>query len=227
MESKFAAKVAQLDEYDNTIYYIGNIGSFGLCPSDTALLENRLTVLKPGRINEETMPVPWEEVDHNYYDKDGKLVKTVPGRIYSKHMVIVIDSSVTLSDSEWEVIRQCAVDNMVPVLVFGKTNILKFQDTLLLKVYYGDEIQSYAWINCTKTINQPIDFELGGADNVAGADADATQAGRGAGANGANGKAGKVSGSSESAAERKEYSTLSVLERDIKFIDFMLDLFKK
>lgn len=131
---EYQTSLTRLASYDYQIYYIGNensLSNYGLSYADRLTFKKYLDIVTPGTVNKDTMPVPWDEKDVTVFDSDANIVEVIKGRTYPSNMLIIVDATSTLSAREWETIRQCVIENNVPLLIFGADNVATFKSILL------------------------------------------------------------------------------------------------
>lgn len=105
-------KIASLNAIDLTIYWIGDV------PDELEMLKESMTVLRPEEISKENMPVKASTFRITVKDESGS-EQVIEPRNYSEYMLIVINNADGFSDTAKEVLRDCIVDNSVPVLCLG------------------------------------------------------------------------------------------------------------
>lgn len=162
-ESAVSSAISQLQSFDSRIYWIGD------CPEQISAYVDEITLVDATNINSDTMPVAWSSVGYTTRDADGNIVASVEGRIYPKYMLIVVNNVTNLSDDSLEVIRNCAVDNNVPVLFVGAQTINAFRvyinrmpgeyaenDTMLYSTALGGEVNNP--IDVTDITENPAGF---------------------------------------------------------------------
>lgn len=143
---------AVLAERDIHLYVIGTL------PEAMSFPEDKVDVIAPENISEDTMPVPWSRYPTEVRDPEGNLVETIPPRIYAEHMLILVNGvSDGLTDEALETIRQCVVSNHVPVLLIGEYPVKAFKRTLLMTTAGTGEFDSMYYSVLTGGISCPID----------------------------------------------------------------------
>lgn len=123
--NEFESVVARADDYDFSIYWIGKR------PDGIDRIGEKLIIVPAAGVSEENMPIPWSDLHFQRYNEDGVLIEDIEPRDYAEHMMIVVADGADLSDEAYEIIRRCAVDNHVPVLLFGDS-ISPFREVMLL-----------------------------------------------------------------------------------------------
>lgn len=106
-------KIASLNPLDLTIYWIGNV------PEELESLKPKMKILKPEEVNGENMPIKFTTFRITYKETKKSPEKVIEPRDYSEYMLIVINTSEGFTDESKEVLRNCIVDNGVPVLCIG------------------------------------------------------------------------------------------------------------
>lgn len=104
--------IASLSSIDLMIYWIGDV------PEELGSLKKNMTVLKPEEISKDNMPVKASTFHITVRDDSGRTEEVLP-RHYSEYMIIVINTGSGFDDNAKEVIRNCIVDNGVPVVCIG------------------------------------------------------------------------------------------------------------
>ena len=105
-------KIEFLNSIDLTVYWIGGF------PSELEALRASTNVIMPEAISDENMPVRSSTFHISITDDSGKTKEIVP-RKYSEYMMIVITTGEGFTDETKEVLRNCIVNNGVPVLCIG------------------------------------------------------------------------------------------------------------
>ena len=118
-----ASKLASKD--DLMIYWIGTF------PAELTEMSNVVTVIAPGEITEENMPVKSSTFKTTEYDEFGNVIKEIVPRNYKDNMLIVIYDVEMMSESEKDVILNCIAQNNVPVLAIGRNSITLIRQTLM------------------------------------------------------------------------------------------------
>ena len=116
-------KIASLKTMDLTIYWIGDV------PRELESLKEKMQVIKPEEISPENMPIKhttfriktWarREGEEPGKERDDADATVIEPRQYSEYMLIVLNTGDGFSDGAKEVLRNCIVDNGVPVLCLG------------------------------------------------------------------------------------------------------------
>ncbi|MBO4449652.1 MAG: hypothetical protein J5777_03625 [Clostridiales bacterium] len=111
-------KIKSLDPYDITIYWIGDV------PEELEPLKAKMKVLKPEEVNGDNMPIKFTTFRISVKEKKSPDDKTADEKVteprqYSDYMLIVINTAEGFNDSSKEILRNCIVDNGVPVLCIG------------------------------------------------------------------------------------------------------------
>ena len=119
-----AERMAGLDDY--MVYYIGE-------PSSEVISTiPNLTVIAPGMMNRNTLPVAWSDIHFVELDEAGNVINEVEPRDYAKYMLIYVDSDVTLTEDQLELLRDCNIDNDVPLIIEGEANINAYREYIFM-----------------------------------------------------------------------------------------------
>ena len=110
---------------DLMIYWIGTF------PPELAGISGVVTVISPGDITEENMPIKYSSFKSTEYDEFGNVIKEIVPRDYKDNMIIIISNVGMLSEPEKDVILNCIAQNNVPVLAIGKSSITLIRRTLM------------------------------------------------------------------------------------------------
>ena len=110
---------------DLMIYWIGAF------PPELTGISDVVTVIMPGEITEENMPIKYSTFKSTEYDADGNIIKEVIPRDYKDNMIIIISDVGMLTDPEKDIILNCIAQNNVPVLAIGKSSITLIRRTLM------------------------------------------------------------------------------------------------
>lgn len=105
-------KITHLNSKDLTIYWVGSV------PEEFESLKPKINVIKPGEVRNDNMPVKSSTFRISVKEEDGSKKEIVP-RDYSEYMILVINTGEGVTDDGKEVIRNCIVDNGVPVICIG------------------------------------------------------------------------------------------------------------
>lgn len=125
--------IAEISDKDYMLYYVGQ-------PSQELLSSGiNMTVIPQSEMNPETLPVFSYSFDFTEYDEDGNIVQHEEARDYPVYMLIYVDSTIVLDETGAELLRNCAVDNHVPLIIEGKSNIEAFRAILLLSEHVYEE----------------------------------------------------------------------------------------
>lgn len=126
-EKKITELCTQLSEQDVGIYVIGDM------PYGLDRLGDKVTAVAPDSISGDNMPIWVSDIHSTFTDNHGlQLSESVP-RDYPEHMIILVNlpQGTDMTDDGWQIVRDCAVENNVPVLLAGKDNINRFRTFLL------------------------------------------------------------------------------------------------
>lgn len=151
---------AQLENYDYMVYWIG-IPPEGL----SGFLGDRLTVLTIDQINEDTLPVGNSVIGVVQYDENGNPITGHTRSEYPQNLLIVVNTTLPLSEDQMETVRTCVVGNRVPLLLIGDTQISAFRSMMLMssKIYNENSTMLYTLDNgIDPVVLSPEDVEAGG-----------------------------------------------------------------
>ena len=125
--------ITNLITEDYMIYYLGTP------PQELINSDIKMTVLSQDQLTSDLLPVYAHSFTFTEYDEDGNLVNQETPRDYARFMLIYVDSSIELSDIHLDLLHNCAVDNHVPIILEGKTNIELFRNKLILPVHIYED----------------------------------------------------------------------------------------
>ncbi len=117
-------RMAGLEDY--MVYYIGEPS-----PEVTSTISN-LTVIAPGMMNANTLPIAWSDIHFVEMDEAGNVLNEVEPRDYATHMLIYVDAEEVLSDDQLELLRNCNIDNDVPLIIEGEANINAYREYIFM-----------------------------------------------------------------------------------------------
>lgn len=117
-------RLGDLEDY--MVYYIGEPS-----PEVIANISN-LTVIPAGTMNSNTLPVYWSDVHFIERDEDDNIINEVEPRDYASYMLIYVDGDVTLTEDQLELLRNCNIDNDVPLIIEGEANINAYRDYIFM-----------------------------------------------------------------------------------------------
>ncbi len=141
-EDRFEAQVSKSESYEFCIYWIGDV------PEGLERIGDKLAVVAPGDVSEDTMPIPWGDMHFTRYNEDGVPLEEIEPRDYAPHMLIVVNNGSELTEDQYEILRQCTVDNEVPVLLLGDS-IAPFREMMLLYVDTYSEDDSMLFVSAS------------------------------------------------------------------------------
>lgn len=118
--------ITSLSEEDYVIYFLGTV------PPELEPLGVHLINIGFNRISEDNMPVYWDPYTYTLTDELGNVIEQHAPRDYSQHMLIVVNSDYPLDEGSLEILRNCSVDNNVPIMFIGETTANSFRTSLLL-----------------------------------------------------------------------------------------------
>ncbi|MBR5358257.1 MAG: hypothetical protein IK128_03485 [Clostridiales bacterium] len=110
---------------DLMIYWIGTF------PPELAGISDVVTVINPGEITEENMPIKYSSFKSTEYDEFGNVVNEIVPRDYKDNMIIIISNVGMITDAEKDVLLNCIAQNNVPVLAIGRSSITLIRRTLM------------------------------------------------------------------------------------------------
>jgi hypothetical protein len=122
--SEHAQRISGLEDY--MVYYIGDPS-----PEVVAGIPN-LTVLAPAQMNRNNMPISWSDLTFIEMDDDGNVINEVDPRDYASYMLIYVDGDVTLTEDQLEILRNCNIDNDVPLMIEGANNINAYREYIFM-----------------------------------------------------------------------------------------------
>jgi len=145
----------KLEDFEFGIYWIGD------CPEPVKNNVPEITFVPTDAINGDNMPIVWSDVEYTIYAEDGSVVEHVVPRDYPHNMLIVVNNVTDLSEDSLEVIRQCAVDNKVPVLLIGRDTISAFREYINWspKDYESDDTMLFS-VYLDEGVTNPIDMSI-------------------------------------------------------------------
>lgn len=145
----------KLEDFEFGIYWIGD------CPEPVKNNVPEITFVPTDAINGDNMPIVWSDVEYTIYAEDGSIVEHVVPRDYPHNMLIVVNNVTDLSEDSLEVIRQCAVDNKVPVLLIGRDTISAFREYINWspKDYESDDTMLFS-VYLDEGVTNPIDMSI-------------------------------------------------------------------
>ncbi len=156
-EEKTTADLAsELNNYDYHIYIIGEL------PEYLEAISSHVTVLTPALANYNNLPVNEGNSTMTVYNPDGDVVAHREQRNYASNMLIMINTTEEISDDSWEIIRNCTVDNHVPVLLIGDSSINAFREHMILVRKDYNESSSMLFEYTRNPIDNPIDPAIAG-----------------------------------------------------------------
>ncbi len=146
---KTESLILDVKDEDFTIYFLGSI------PEELKPVEDHIINIGMDPLSEDNMPVYWSEFEYTIYDEEGNVEDSHRRRDYPDNMIIVVNSDYLLDDASIEIIRNCTVDNGVPVFFVGDRNIGLFRNALILNpMTFGENGVMY--FEERKTIEGPV-----------------------------------------------------------------------
>ncbi len=155
---------AQLNELDYEIYWIGSL------PLYLDGISEHVTILTAGQAGYSTLPVSDGDTGFTEYDEAGNVLQDIEKRDYADYMMIVINTEEEISRDTWEQIRDCTVNNRVPVLLIGKDNIDAFREYMIFVHKEYDDNATMLFDIGRGPIDNPIESETVEAGGHAYAD---------------------------------------------------------
>ena len=122
--AEHAQRLSGMEDY--MVYYIGEPSA-----EVVAGIPN-LTVLSPGMVNGNTMPIFWSDIHFIEMDEEDNVVNEIEPRDYASYMLIYVDGDVTLTDDQLEILRNCNIDNDVPLIIEGEANINAYRQHIFM-----------------------------------------------------------------------------------------------
>ena len=123
-QSSINEKIDFLNLIDLTVYWVGGF------PAEIENLRQSTKVIMPEEISEDNMPIRSSTFRITIKEDSGRTKEIVP-RQYSEYNLIVINTGSGFTDEGKAVLRNCIVDNDIPVLCIGK-EACEFLGTLLI-----------------------------------------------------------------------------------------------
>lgn len=123
-QSSINEKIEFLNSIDLTVYWVGGF------PSEIENLRQSAKIIMPEAVSQDNMPIRSSTFRITIKEDNGGTKEIVP-REYSEYNLLVINTGSGFTDEGKEVIRNCIVDNDVPVLCIGK-EACEFIGTLLI-----------------------------------------------------------------------------------------------
>lgn len=156
-DTEVSEAIAKAADYNFHIYWIGE------CPSELMAIGDKITVLDSSKVNEDNMPIVWTDIPYKVYNSDGTVLMEVEPRDYADHMLIVIRSGVNLTREQYEIIRNCVVENDVSMLILGDS-INGFREVMLQSpsIYSDNDNVLYSILDETKNVIDPSSVSEGG-----------------------------------------------------------------
>ena len=121
---EYVQRLGDLDDY--MVYYIGEPS-----PEVVANIKN-LTVIPAGMMNRNTLPIYWSDIHFIEKDEDDNIINEVEPRDYASYMLIYVGADVTLTDDQLELLRNCNIDNDVPLIIEGEANINAYREVIFM-----------------------------------------------------------------------------------------------
>lgn len=153
-EARTSEAAARFDGEDLMIWFIGDPIP-GL-----ELLGDKMTVIAPEAVSSSNMPVRWSSVRSTEYDDNGRVMNEVIPRDYPDKMFVIVNTSYEFTPEQLEVLRNCAVDNDVPVFLIGEHAIDAFRRTLILVEKDYTEDSNMLFTSWNNAVDDPIDPEI-------------------------------------------------------------------
>lgn len=160
-EKKTSDLALSLNERDYEIYWIGTL------PQYMDMISENVTLLTVNQASFNTLPVIEGNSELTVYDKNGNVIQHREKRDYASSMLIVINTNEEIPDEKWDVIRNCVVNNHVPLLLIGDNNIYSFREYMIMldKTYEASSTMFFEF--SSEALDNPIDpsiVEAGGRD---------------------------------------------------------------
>lgn len=122
--AEHAERIGEFEDY--MVYYIGEP------PIELETGIPNITVLTPGLMNRNTLPVSWSDIHFIEMDNNNNVVNEVQPRDYPEYMLIYVGSDVTLTEDQLELLRDCNIENDVPLIIEGATNINAYREYIFM-----------------------------------------------------------------------------------------------
>jgi len=119
------SQISLLTNLDLTIYWIGDV------PSELSALSPVMSVISPGSVNSDNMPIMSSSFHVVDYNQNGDVTGEAVPRDYSYSMIIVLYHVSGLSADEQSVLSDCISRNGVPVLAIGSDSIALVRSVLM------------------------------------------------------------------------------------------------
>lgn len=123
-QSSINEKIDFLNLIDLTVYWVGGF------PSELENLRPSTKVVMPEEISQDNMPIRSSTFHISIKEDSGRTKEIVP-RKYTEYNLIIITTGSGFTDEGKAVLRNCIVDNDIPVLCIGK-EACEFMGTLLI-----------------------------------------------------------------------------------------------
>ena len=151
IEKEHEELIDRFDGLDYEIYWIGEL------PEHMEGIEDHVTLLDAEHANINTLPVLEGRMGVTIYNPDGMVVDHSDARDYAANMIIVVNTGDELSEQTLDALRNCTVENRVPVLLIGRNNIDSFRERLILVHKEYDEYSTMFYTMAGGPIDDPIE----------------------------------------------------------------------
>ena len=135
-QASYAAEKLNTKE-DLMIYWIGPF------PPELSGISDVVTVIDPGNITEDNMPIKYSTFKSTEYDEFGNVINEIVPRDYKDNMIIVISDVSLIADDEQEIILNCIAQNNVPVLAIGRSSITLVRRMLMYTDGVFEEVDTF------------------------------------------------------------------------------------
>ena len=151
----------QLAQQDVALYVVGEV------PQGLSGLGEKLHEVPVDQVSTLTMPVWVSDIHSTMTDRSGAVLRENIPRDYASHMLVMVNvpESTPLTPEALEVIRNCAVDNEVPVLLVGEYSINTFREYLLAPSKVCGDNDTMLFVSPSSWTLNPFDSD-GGTDGV-------------------------------------------------------------
>ncbi|MCQ2516134.1 MAG: hypothetical protein MJ094_04645 [Saccharofermentans sp.] len=154
-EEKTTQELAdQLAENDYRIYLIGEM------PEYLNIISDHITVLTVGQVNSVSMPVNEGNSSMTVFDQDGNVISEREQRDYADFMLIIINTDEEITTDKMDIIRNCAVENHVPVLLVGANSINTFREYMIMIPRDCSAASSMLFEVSRDVVDNPIDMDI-------------------------------------------------------------------
>lgn len=156
---EFNQSKAELAGHDLQIYWIGEY------PAELSGLEQVTSVIAPGDLTEDNMPIKVPEFHFTTYNQDGnKTSENVP-RKYAGDLLIVIYNVSFLEQEDLDILKNCISENEVPVLAIGSDSVSLVRNMLMYSRDLNGSTSFYYRLG-EGYVNNPLDADKVSAGGI-------------------------------------------------------------